>query len=294
MKRADRKLADLYVDFVRRRSDESLSNFQQFDRKNRRHIARLTARGVTTENELISVLPELPPKHKEFGIWWVQVTRPRCAVGTLMRMLHDDSPYRQSCASALGIIGGRRSVRQFLRIGRTQLASDSPDRNWPAAVILGIKFANNPSPDVDEMLLAIYERTNLPGWLRGDAADALGCCGQLRDRRTSFFRRAWKTARNGIAEADIEVKFWLMYLIMQFAQNDFSNRTRSNAMFKSALPQLREIAAMDHRLAPGYWWPTSAEAEDAIGVIETGHHQENDAGHRWQGHRERGPMIRDT
>ncbi len=294
MKRADRKLAEQYVDFVRRRSDESRSSCQQFDRKNHRNIARLTARGVTTVNELIAVLPQLPPKLKAFGIWWVQVTKPRSAEKTLLRMLHDDPPYRQSYASALGMIGGRRSIRHFLRIGRTQLASKSPDRNWLEAVIQGIKFANNPSPDIEEMLLAIYERTNLPGWLRGDAADALGCCGQLRDRRTTFFRRAWETARNGIGETDIEVKFWSMYVIMQLAQSNFSNRTRSNAMFTSALPQLLEIAATDHRLAPGYWWPMSAEAEDAIAVIETGHHQENDAGHRWQGHPERGPMNRDA
>ncbi len=38
----------------------------------------------------------------------------------------------------------------------------------------------------------------------------------------------------------------------------------------------------------------SAEAEDAICVIETGYQQENDAGHRWQGNIERGPMIRDV
>ncbi len=294
MKRADRKLAELYREFVGRRTEESRTNSKQFDRKNRRHIARLTARGVTTVNELIAVLPHLPPKLKEFGIWWFQVTRPRNAEATLLRMLHDDPPYRQSCASALAMIGGRRSIRNFLRIGRTQLASKSPDRSWFAVVIEGIKFFNNSPPEAEEMLLTIYERTDLPGWLRGDAGDALGCCGQLRDRRTSFFRRAWAAARKGIGDADIEVKFWSMYVIMQLAQNDSSNRTRSNAMFTDALPRLREIAATDHRLAPGYWWPMSAEAEDAIAVIETGNSPENDAADRWHGHHERGPMMRDA
>lgn len=291
MKRADRKLAELYGDFVGRRSEESRSHCKEFDREKRRHIGRLTARGVTTVNELIAVLPQLPPKLKEFGIWWFQVTRLRSAEGTLLRMLHDDPPYRQWCASALAGIGGRRSIRQFIRIGRTQLTSKSPDRNWLAAVIQGIKCFRNPSREAGEMLLTIYERTDLPGWLRGDAADALGCCGQLFDRRTSFFRRAWAAARNGIGDADIEVKFWSMYVIMQLAQN--SNRKRSNVLFTAALPRLREIAATDHRLAPGYWWPMSAEAEDAIAVIETGNGRENDAAVRWQGNRERGPMIRD-
>ncbi len=294
MNRGDRKLTELYSDFVRQRSEESRSNCKPFDSNNRRHIARLATRGVATVNELIAVLPQLPPKLKDFGIWWFQVTRPPSAEGTLLRMLHDDPPYRQSCAAALAMIGGRRSLREFLRIGRTQLASKSPDRNWLSAVIQGINLFGDPSPEAEEMLLTIFERTDLPGWIRGDAGDAIGCCGQLRDRRTSFFRRAWAAARNGIGDADIELKFWSMYVIMQLAHNDSLNRTRSNAIFAAALPQLREIAATDHRLAPGYWWPMSAEAEDVIAAIETGNSPENDAGHRWQGHHERGPMNREV
>lgn len=288
MKRVDRKLAEHYGDFVRRRSEKSRVNCKQFDRQNRRHIARLNARGVTTVNELIAVLPRLPPRLKVFGIWWLGVTRPRSAEGTLLRMLHDDPPYRHSYASVLAMIGGRLSIRQFLRIGKTQLASKSPDLNWLAAVILGINPIGNPSPEAEEMLLTIYERTDLPGWLRGDAGNALGCCEQFRDRRTSFFRRTWATARNGIDDADIEMKFWSMYIIMQLAQNYSSNRTRSNAIFAPALPRLREISATDHSLSPGYWWPMSAEAEDAIAVIETGNGQENDAAVRWHGNPERG------
>ncbi len=294
MKRIDRKLAKHYGDFVGRRTEENRANCKQFDRENRRHIARLAARGVTTVNELIDVLPQLPPKLKEFGIWWFQVTRPRSAERTLLRMLHDDPPYRQGCVSALAMIGGRRSIREFLRIGKIQLASKAPDRNWLAAVIEGIKLFGNPPLEAEEMLLSIYERTDLPGWLRGDAGDALGICGQLHDRRTSFFRRAWATARDGIGDADIEVKFWSMYVIMQLAQNYSPNRKRSNAVFSAALPRLREIAANDHRLAPGYWWPMSAEAEDAISIIETGNGQENDAAIRWHGNQERGPMTRDV
>jgi hypothetical protein len=84
-----------------------------------------------------------------------------------------------------------------------------------------------------------------------------------------------------------------MYVIMQLAQNDSSKPKRSNDCFAAALPRLREIAANDHRLAPGYWWPMSAEAEDAIDVIENGNGRENDAGERWLGNTERGPMIRE-
>ena len=79
MKQVDRRLAEQYADFVRRRSEESRANSQQFDREHRRHIARLATRGVTTVNQLISALPQLPPKLKGFGLWWFQVTTPRSA-----------------------------------------------------------------------------------------------------------------------------------------------------------------------------------------------------------------------
>ncbi len=292
MKRVDKTLIELYGSFVAGRSEDSRASCRAFDRKNRRHIARLAARGVTIVPDLISTLPELPPKLKGFGIWWFQVTKPRSAESTLLRMLHDDPAYRQWCASALASIGGPRSTREFLRIGNGQLASPTPDRHWLDAVIQGLKMLRDAPLEAEDMLLTIYERTDLPGWLRGDAGDALGCCGRLHDRRTKFFRRAWTTARHGLDDADIEVQFWSMYVIMQLAQT-YSSKRQARTCFGSALPRLREIAATDHRLAPGFWWPMSAEAEDAIYVIKHGNGRENDAGHRWLGNAERGPMIRD-
>ena len=84
-----------------------------------------------------------------------------------------------------------------------------------------------------------------------------------------------------------------MYVISELAQNDYTNPKRSNACFAAALPRLREIAANDHRLAPGLWWPMSAEAEDAIYYIEHGTGRENDAAERWLGNEERGPWNRE-
>ena len=299
MKRADKTLTKLYGDFVDKRSEQGQTSRTGVERENRRHIARLAARGVTTNPELIAALPELSPKLKDFGIWWLSATNARSAEGVLLRMLHDQPAFRLSCACALASIdgprsssvGGSRSVREFLRIGRAELASPSPDRKWLEAVIRGLNYG--PAPEAEELLLTIYERTDLPGLLRGDAGDALGCCSQLRDRRTNFFRRAWATALNGLDDTDIEVQFWSMYVITQLAQNFSSNRNRSNACFAVALPRLREIAANDHRLAPGFWWPMSAEAEDAIHVIEHGEWSETDAGDRWIGNTERGPMVRE-
>ena len=291
MKRADKKLTELYSAFVAKRSEESRASCSDMDRKNGRHIATLAARGVTTIPELITALPDLPWKLKDFAIWWLSVLKTRAAEAVLLKMLHDDPPFRLSCAHALAFLGGRRSVREFIRIGKAQLASSSPDREWLEAVIRGFRCA--PTPEAEEVLLSIYERTDLPGWIRGDAGDALGCCSQLQDRRTRFFRRAWTTALNGLNDTSLDVQFWSMYVIMQLAQNDYTNPKRSNACFAAALPRLREIAANDHRLAPGLWWPMSAEAEDAIYYIEHGTGRENDAAERWLGNEERGPWNRE-
>lgn len=291
MKRADKKLTELYSAVVAKRSEDSRASCSDMDRKNGRHIARLAARGVTTIPELIAALPELPPKLKGFGIWWLAVTRTRRAENVLLRMLHDDPPFRLSCASTLSSIGGPRSAREFVGIGKAQLASSSPDRKWLEAVIRGLRSAV--TPEAEEVLLTIYERTDLPGWIRGHAGDALGCGSQGQDRRTRFFRRAWTTALNGLDDANIDVQFWSMYVIMQLAQNDYTNPKRSNACFAAALPRLRKIAATDHRLAPGLWWPLSAEAEDAIYYIKHGTGRENDAAERWLGNTERGPWTRE-
>jgi hypothetical protein len=49
----------------------------------------------------------------------------------------------------------------------------------------------------------------------------------------------------------------------------------------------------DHRLAPGIWWPLSAEAEDVIHCIETGQWLTPDAAERWPADGERGDFERD-
>ena len=240
---------------------------------------------------MIDSLPKLPQRLKEFGIWFLYEHRPRGAETTLLSMLHNDPSVLPNCAWVLGMMQSQRVASKFIRIAKTQLAAATPDRKWLDAVIQGIKMTSN--PEVEEVLVTIYERTDLPGWLRGDAGDALGCCSRVRDRRTGLFRRALRTALEGLDDADIEMQFWSMYVLMQLAQNDYSNSKRSNAGFAAALPRLRKIAATDHRLAPGFWWPMSAEAEDAIYIIKHGNGRENDAGERWLGNEERGPMIRE-
>ncbi len=291
MKRAEKALSEQYSDFVDQRTDEARLSCLAFDRKNRRHISTLARRNISTTSQLIAALPELPAKLKDFALWWFMVTRERRAETTLLAMLKNDSDCRLMCAATLSSIGGSRSRREFVRIGKCELAAANPDRHLLNEVILGLKMCISETAEIDELLLTIYERVDLPGWLRGDAGDALGCCSRIMDRRTKAFRRAWTTARNGLFDTDIEVKFWSMYVVMSLA--DRSDSRRSNAIFVEALPQLRKIAKTDHRLAPGFWWPMSAEAEDAIYAIKHGRGQEDDASMRWLGNTERGPMIRD-
>lgn len=291
MARRETNLASLYADFVAKRSEESQVSCKAYDRRNAKLINRLAARGVTTVRELIEVLPDLSPKLQGFAIWWISVTNARGAESALWQLLHADPASRVPCAGALAFVGGKRSTREFIRIGQNQLALTIPNRKWLDAVIQGLKFSDH--PDVGRLLLTIFERSDLPGWLRGDAGDAMGCCSQMRDRRTSFFRRARTAALIGLSDADIEVQFWSMYVIMTLAQNFYSNPNRSNHCFNPALPRLRAIAADDHRPSPGLWWPMSAEAEDTICVIQTGRLPENDAGDRWHGSGLRGPSNRD-
>jgi hypothetical protein len=291
MQRHDKTLTEQYREFVDRRPADSRVNWSALDQKRRRHISTLARRNIATVSELIEQLPDLPAKLKDFALWWFSVTRERRAEKSVLAMMKSGSHNKITCAATLSAIHGSRSRREFIRIGRRELAQAIPDRHWLNAVVQGLKLGSDDSNDVDEILVTIYERVDLPGWLRGDAADALGGRNRIRDRRTSVFRRAWTTALQGLFEVDIKVQFWSMYIVISIA--DTFDPRRSNELFSKALPQLRKIAKTDHRLAPGYWWPMSAEAEDAIYAIENGSPPERDASDKWLGNTERGPMIRD-
>ena len=288
MKRSDISLTQLFADFVAKRTEESRVNCAKSDRKNAGQIKRLALHGVTTTRELVDALPRLPTGLRDFGIWWVSRVKARGAQDVLLQLFRDEPKCRLSCASALSFLGGKKAAREFIQIGETQLAMPKPDSDWLYAVIQGLKFPE--CPRAEEILLTIFERTDLAAWLRGDAGDALSRCPQLEDRRTNFFRRAWKTAMEGIFDMEIEIQFWSMYVIANLALNDYSHSRRSNHRFHPALPQLHDMKANDHRFAPGLWWPMSAEAEDVICVINTGHWPEHDAGDRWNGNASRGPM----
>ena len=273
-------LIQLYEAFVAARTEESRRSCAKMDRAGFARVRALAARGITTLRHLAVALPHLPPTLRDFGIWWISVNRFRSAEKVLLHLLHDDPKRRLGYAAALASIGGRKSEREFIRIARKHLVSLSPDLEWLDAVIQGLKFPE--TAEAEEILLSIFESKSLPGWLRGNAGDAMSICSRLDDRRTTFFRRALRSAAEGLMEDDIDRQFWSMFVIATAAGNCSSNPNRSNLCFESILPRLREIAATDQRLAPGFWWPMSAEAEDAICVVQTGNWPELDAGDRWR------------
>ncbi len=260
---------------------------QRFAKTGDRCLRQLRERRIRTLSQLLDKLPELPRKLKDFGISLLQALKAKQAVPVLVRMLVDDVEGRISCGCALYAIGGKRTEKSLVRIARRELNSAVPNRFVLEAVIHGLKFSN--SDDVNDVLVTIFERTDLAGWLRGDAGDVI--C--VADRRTRLFHRTWVAALRGLTETDIDVQFWSMFAIARLAAINRIGQRFCNARFHAALPRLREIAAHDHRLAPGFWWPMSAEAEDTIACIETGTGLDPEAAERWLGNKEHGPWSRD-
>jgi len=184
-----------------------------------------------------------------------------------------------------------RATAYFLEAGRRELASPEPDRDWLWAVILGLgEMGDRRSAG---LLVEIFERRDLPGWVRGEAGDKVGWCSRVRDRRTKLYRRCRAAALRGLDEDSIDVQFWSMYVIGTLATVIHADGPTRSREFHAALPKLRLIAKHDHRLAPGYWWPMSAEAVDVIGCINTGQWPARDAGERFKNHGIRGDWCRE-
>jgi hypothetical protein len=276
-------LATLYARFVDGQSEEWRARCAVVCRERSRKLSRLHKQDVRSVADLLSQLPRLPPSLKYFGVELTWLLKIRRAVPVLIDIMQDQKSNRGlriSCALALYYLEPGKEVTQlFVRIGNRELGSSHPDHDWLEAIIHGLGAPDD--PQAVKVLVAIFERVDLRGSLRGDAADKLGCVGLVKDRRTALFRRCRDAALRGLNEPSIDVQFWSMYLIGSLC-SDYRPRRRSSLTgFESALPRLRQIAATDHRLAPGYWWPMSGEAEDIIGCIETGSWPQPDAADRW-------------
>jgi len=284
------ELAILYTRFLEQHSEEWRTRFIAVCRERARQIALLNKQGVRTVADLLSRLPCLSPKLKMFGIELTWLLKIRQAVPVLLEVLLEpkaDRALRITCAFALYMLkAGKTTTRVFVGIGKRELRSDAPDCNWLEAVIHGLGAPDD--QQAIELLVSIFERVDLPGSLRGDAADKLGCVGRVSDRRTGLFRRCRDAAMRGLTDDSIHVRFWSMYLIGSLCSDYRSRRGPRITGFESVLPRLREIAATDQRLAPGYWWPMSGEAEDVIVCIENGGWRDPEAAERYPLNSKRG------
>ena len=285
------KLTTQYSLFLAQQSDEWRKRCAVVCRDRQRKLDQLLKQGVVTVADLLERLPSLSSSVKQFGIELIALLRVHAAIPNLLELMSDPS-VRVACATTIFILRpGKNAIRHFVEIGRRELTSSTPDPSWLEAVIYGLGGSEDRT--AVELLVTVFERSDLPGSLRGEAADKLGCCAHIRDRRRRLFRRCRDTASTGLNDKSIDVQFWSMYLIGSLCSIRDLQRNANSRVFAAALPKLRKIAANDRRLAPGYWWPMSAEAEDIIGCIQTGSWPHPDAADRWIGNSTRGELRRD-
>jgi hypothetical protein len=258
-----------------------------------RLLTRLRSKGIATVPQLLKRFRSLSPK--------LRMSAARDVIGRfkihqawpLLLERLPDPLVRVSYADLLSRLNtGGRATAYFVEVGRRELASSEPDRRWLEAVIFGL--CGSSDRGAVELLVKIFERTDLPDWVRGEAGDKLGVCNLVHDRRTKLYRRCRAAALQGVNEDSTEVCFWSMYVIGSLT-NEFRSDWRIRARdFQAALPRLRQIAKSDHRLAPGFWWPMSGEAADVIHCIKTGGWPSREAAERFPSTGQRGrPSARD-
>ncbi len=167
-------LAVLYSQFVERQPAEWQSRFQGVTRHRARMVARLLKHGVVKVSDLLRRLSQLPDTSRLFGINTISLFRIRQGIPVLLELLLDrHRGLRIACADALSRLKPRRNVtRVFVEIGNRELKSSNPDRHWIETVIYGVGSPDD--AEAVELLITIFDREDLPGWVRGDAADKLG------------------------------------------------------------------------------------------------------------------------
>ncbi len=245
----------------------------------RRRLTQLERAGIRNIADLIANMPSLSTKTLDWVIQLCWLLKVKQAAPVLWQLMARPK-LRMACAHAMGFLAVNRFERKFAKLGQMELQNPRPDIRQLEVIVAGLRYAIG--PEATEVMVSIFERPDLPGWIRGEVGDAIPSIGDVGKRRSKSFNRTVKAAIAGLDDSDINMQFWSMYALGSLACHYKRYPKPSiNAIFQPALPKLREIAATDTRLAPGYWWPMSAEAEDAIGCIETGNWPQPDAGERW-------------
>lgn len=285
-------LAVLYARYLKHEAVQNWKPSASVQRERQQTLQRLQKRGVVTVADLVAELPRLPRSLQRSAIEFVGHLEFRRAIPALLELM-DRPRLRLVVASVLSYFRESRPITEALvAVGQRELAAPAPDVTWLDAITIACLACDDRR--IAEILLMTYERTDLPGWLRGNAADRLMSQTGIGDRRTTLYRRCRAAALRGLDEEDLDVRFGSMYVIGALTSRGDWSPPKVHTDFHCALPRLREIAATDHMLAPGYWWPLSAEAADVIGCIESGTWPQPDAADRWEGFPERGEWRRET
>ncbi len=283
-------LAVLYARHLKREAARNWNPSASVRRERQQTLRRLEKRGVVTVADLVAELPRLPRGLQNSAIGIAGLLKIWRAIPVLLDLM-DRPRLRLVVAQVLSYFHESRPITEALvEAGQRELAASAPDVTWLDAITIACLACDDRR--IAEILLMTYERTDLPGWLRGNAADRLMSQTVIGDRRTTLYRRCRLAALRGLGEEDLDVRFGSMFVIGSLTNRGDRSPPRVHTDFHCALPRLREIAATDHMLAPGFWWPLSAESADVIGCVENGTWPQPDAAHRWEGFPERGEWRR--
>ena len=238
-------LEQRYSRFLQRQGEDWCRKCASVCRERRRALQRLRKLGIVTVADLLEQFPGLSQRLKHSALDLIAILKIRQAVPVLFAALEEKS-VRLKCADILGQFCPAKATRFFHKIAQRELESNRPDSSWLNAAIHATGYSD--LGQATELLVSIFERGDLPGTIRGDAGDKLGCC--EFDRRTRLYRRCRDAVIRGLSEDSIHIQFWSMYVIASLCNVAGSRQTIDRA-FRSALPRLREIAKHDHRLAQG-------------------------------------------
>ncbi len=140
---------------------------------------------------------------------------------------------------------GRQDVfREFL--WRMHEHSSPEVRYWSCYWLI---WERMPCAEFIEVLQKLDEYPEIRAQAAEGLANALDCCSP----RFAWYRRAESALIEALDDPAVQVRWWSSFAL-------------GVARSKKAVPKLRELAAGDHTLLPG-WWTVAEEAEDALSNI---------------------------
>lgn len=126
------------------------------------------------------------------------------------------------------------------------------------------RMHNHPSPEVrywscywliwertpSAEFIEVLERQDEYPEIRAQAAEGLANALECHPRHFAWFRRAEAALIKALDDPSVHVRWWSSFAL-------------GSARSKKSIPKLRELAAHDHTMLPG-WWTVAEEAEDSL------------------------------